>query len=244
MLNHPTDRDPPLQIVFDLDSLLIDTLAGVRHALNAVAHTRGSAWLHPLTHEDLRCRSLADFITEIAGTDDPALIAELIERYWRVYEQDSRYRAPLRPGAEALLDAFEQRGAELHYVSTYGPQIATLLVRRHALQQRLTSVYTAPLGICPCARAGLFETFIAGRKHPADAHLLLSDQLSEIYTAQRLHVPVLALGYGCTPPQILDSVTALLGVAHTPDDVANWLLARDAAALCLRRACAPSARLH
>lgn len=218
-----------LQIVIDIDSLLVDTAAGVRHALHSVARLRNRRGTIRLTQEQLRSRSLADLIGEIAGCDDAGMIAELVEHYWRVYEQESRFRAPLLPGAASLMRTLAAMNANLHYVSTYGPQAATALVHRRGLAQLLTTVYTPPQSICPCARSPLFENFICGRVAPAHRHLLLSDHLPELYTAQRIGVPALALGYGRTAGPCLESVPGLLGVADSPQDVGRWLRAHAAA---------------
>lgn len=232
-------------IIFDLDALLIDTIAGVRNAFNAVARMRRGTFLKSLTRDDLRNRSLTDYITDIAGCSDPAVIAELTDHYWRVHEQEVRFRAPLLPGAARLLETLKDQRAELHYVSTDGPEAATRLVQRRGMQQMLTTIYTPPVAICPRARAPLLEDFINSREQPADSHLLLSDNLFELHTALRLGVPALALGYGQTPRQVLDAAPGLLGVAHSPDDVGSWLLARETAQRCLLNASRrPSARLH
>ena len=118
-----------LQIVIDIDSLLVDTAAGVRHALHSVARLRNRRGTIRLTLAQLRSRSLADLIGEIAGCDDAGMIAELVEHYWRVYEQESRFRAPLLPGAASLMRTLAAMNANLHYVSTYGPQAATAGIR-------------------------------------------------------------------------------------------------------------------
>lgn len=238
----------PSQIVFDLDALLIDTIQGVRHALGSVARLRRRQQPRILSYEDIRARSLSSIVADIAGTDDPELIAEMTAHYWRVYEQESRYRAPLLPGAYELIEALGAQGMQLHYVSSYDPEVATRLVHRHGLQHILDTVYAPPKSICACpgARATLFQNFIAGREHAAHEFLLISDSAMEIFSAMRLGVPSLALRYGGSYlAPALESANGVLGVARSPRDVTHWLRAhqasRDALLVTSQRA---SSRLH
>lgn len=214
------------RVVFDLESLLVETLAGVCHSLDAVAQTRGGRFLRKLTIEDLRATRLRTLLVEIAGTDDEPLIDSLFRLYWRNYEDEGRYRAPLRPGARDLVAAIMEWGMELHYVTTLGPDTATKLVRELGLNRAITSIYTSPSPICGGARAGVFENFVSISAHPPGSFLLLSDHLPELMTAQRLGVPALGIGYGHTPHLVLDTLPGVLGVASSPTDVIDWLSAQ------------------
>lgn len=235
-----------LQIVCDLETLLVDTAAGVNLALDTIARrTRGTPAPLRLSSENLQSWPLDILLSELAGSADPQLRTELLEHYRRVYEEESRWQAPLQPGAQTLIETLTGLDADLHVVSTLEPASAIRRVQAHRLQSALTTLYTPPQRICPRFRAALFLSFMARRQHPADAYLLLSDNLAEIDAARRLGVAVLALGYGQTPAGRLETVDGLLGVAHSPLDVSHWLNAREAARLCLHHTAErPAARLH
>lgn len=240
----PTSGDA-LRLVFDLETLLIDRAAGVRHALTTVARTHRCAWRSPLTVDDLRSRTLGEVLAEIADCGDHLLINDLVAQYWRVYEHDSRYRAPLLPGAQALIDQIRDAGVELHYLSTWGPQIASRMAHSHGLEPLLTTVYTPQQRVCPCLRARLFACFIASQPHPPDTYLLLSDTVDELACAQRLGVPAIGLGYAQNPSAALEAVDGVIGVAASPAEAAHWIRAQRAYRLCLGlRQRDGTARLH
>lgn len=236
MLTNP-EHDAVAQaprIIFNLESLLIDTVAGVRHALGMVTGKQHKIGAFPLSQEDLRSRSLSRVISDIAGDADQALIAELATQYWQTYKKESRFRAPLLPGAKELVVKLSDMGAELHYVSTWGPTVATQFVQRHRLEKPITSIFTPSTCTCPCARSSLFENFMQAQQHPAASYLLLSDSHAELLSAQRLGVPAIALAYGQTPGYMLETIIGLLGVAKSVDDVGDWIEAHSTALHCLR----------
>lgn len=241
---HPAGHQAP-GIVFDLESLLLDTAVGVRHALLSVAQGCRASPDRVPEGAALRTSKLSELLAVIAGTRDLSLISDLAEHYWRVYEQDSRYRAPLLRDASALLATLGGLGAELHYVSTLGPQASVRLVHQHGLNKAISSIYTPPAAICPGARAKLLENFIQSSSRIPDQHLVLSDGAGELYAAQRLGIPALALGYGATPLAVLESLPGLTGIAPSPSSVGDWLqagsLARRSLQASARR---ESSRLH
>lgn len=219
----------PSRLVFDLEAMLIDTVAGVQHALDVVARKQRANWRRLLTIEDLRSTRLETLITDIAGSADPKLIEKLSQDYWKMYEQESRYQAPLREGAMELVQALKEQGSELHYITTLGPEAATRLTRHHALNRMITSIYTSPAPICAYARASVFGHFVSESGHAPESFLLLSDHLPELMTAQRLGVPALGLAYGHAPQVVLETLPGVLGVASSPADVIDWLNARNLA---------------
>lgn len=236
---------PPLAVVCDIESLFVDRAAGVRLALDAVARSRGRRWRSAIDGSDLHQRSLSECLVEIAGDEaDPALPA-LAERYWSEYTRHARFAAPLHRDARAIIERVADLGAEWHFVSTDGPEVATRLVRALGLAGQLSTVYTPQAGICRRARSALVENYIKGRPQPADAHLVISDELFEIVAAHRLGVPTLAVANGQTPAPVLEAIPLPVGVARTLDEAADWieaqLLARDFLAASAAR---QQARLH
>lgn len=230
----PDDVSAGPIVIFNLESLLVDTVAGVRRALDSVARMCGHRGFPTLSQDDLRSRSLGDLIGDMSAGADPSLAAEFVEHYWRVYEQQARYQAPLLPGAKGLIEFLPGLTPERHYLSTSGPEVATRLTHRHGLQQTLTSVYTPPIAVCSRARGVLLEQFFRTQDvEPSDC-LVISDCVTELYAAQRLGVAALALGYGPSPLQALESIAGLVGVAQSPRDVALWLSAQSMARRCLR----------
>ncbi|MGQ0620496.1 MAG: hypothetical protein ACT4QA_11350 [Panacagrimonas sp.] len=148
-----------------------------------------------------------------------------IGRGERACEPETRLRLPMRAGAESLLPTLAGQGMDLHYVSTLGPQASVMLVRRHRLIGALTTIYTPPQAVRPCARPALVASFVQSTKRPPQAYLLLSDWPPELYAAQVLGMTALGLGYGRVPPEQLESIPGLLGVASSPSEVSRWLLA-------------------
>lgn len=230
----PDDVSAGPIVIFNLESLLVDTVAGVRRALDSVVRLRGHSGFPKLSQEDLRSRSLGDLIGNMTCGTDATLAAEFIEHYWRVYEQQARYQAPLLPGAKGLIGLLPNLASELHYLSTAGPEVATRLAHVHGLQQTLTSVYTPPTAVCSRARGVLLEQFFRTQDVAPSNCVVVSDCVTELYAAQRLGVAALALGYGHSPLQALESVAGVIGVAHSPRDVAVWLSAQSMARRCLR----------
>lgn len=231
----------PLAVVCDIESLFVDRAAGVRLALDAVARSQGCRWRSAIDGSDLRGRSLAECLAEIAGDDKADALPALAERYWSEYASRARFAAPLHRDAMAIIQRIADLGAEWHFVSTDGPEVATRLVRALGLAGQLATVYTPQTGICRRARSALVENYIKGRAQPADAHLVVSDELFEIFAAHQLGVPTLAVANGQTPTQVLEAIPLPVGVARSLDEAADWIEAQVLTRHCLT---ASQARLH
>ena len=221
-------------VIFNLESLLIDTVAGVRRALGSVARLCGHRGFPTLSQDDLRARSLGDLIGEMSHGSDAELQVEFVEHYWQTYEQRARYEAPLLPGARPLIELLPSLSSELHFLSTSGPDVATRLTHRHGLQNLLTSVYTPPSPVCASMRGALLEQFFRTQDVARSNCLVLSDCITELYAAQRLGVAALGLGYGLSPVNAIETVNGVLGVAQSPRDVALWLSAQAMTRRCLQ----------
>lgn len=232
-------------VIFDLESLLLDPAAGVRHALTCLARACGADPARIPMAKALHGLKLDDVLAKLADTREERVIAQMAEQYWHFYEAESRYLAPLRAGASDLLTTLSDIGAELHYVSTLGPQASVRLVNAHGLNTALKSIYTPPIAICAGARAGLLERFVQNLQCPLADCLVLGDGGTELYAAQRLGIPALAIGYGRTSLALLESLPGLLGIALSPQEVSGWLRAGQLARRSLDGSVQrDSARLH
>lgn len=235
----------PLAIVCDVESLFVDRAAGVRLALDAVARSQGRRWRAALDGADLRSRSLAECLNEIAGDEGSEALPALAERYWAEYSSHARYEAPLHRDSMAIIERIASLGAEWHFVSTDGPEVATRMVRAFGLAEALTTVYTPQAGVCRRARSALVENYINGREASVASHLVISDELFEIFAAHRLGVPTLAVANGQTPIQVIEAIPLPVGIARSLDETADWIEAHALARNCLTATAArPHARLH
>lgn len=244
-LNSRLTIHAPLAIVCDVEALFVDRAAGVCMALDAVARSRGSRWRGTLDGSDLRRRSLAECLREVAGDDDAEVLNSLADRYWHEYATTTRYAAPLWRESTSVIRRIVDLGAEWHFVSTDGPEVATRMVRAFGLATMVTTVYTPPTGVCRRARSGLVENYINGRSAPAASHLVVSDELFEIFSAHRLGVPTLAVTNGETPRQVIEAIPLPVGIARSLDEVGDWIEAHAVARNCLAATAArPHARLH
>ncbi len=157
----------------------------------------------------------------------------------------ARYAAPLHREAMTIIERITGLGAEWHFVSTDGPEVATRMVRAFGLAEAVTTVYTPPTGICRRARSGLVENYINGRRESLASHLVVSDELFEIFAAQRLGVPTLAVANGQTPAQVIEAIPIPVGIARSLDELADWIEAHALARNCLSAAAVrPQGRLH
>ena len=241
----PQVVDAPLAVVCDVEALLVDRVVGVQQALDAVAREFGQRWHGAADGRELWHRGLADCLLQIVGDADPATLSVLAARYRQHYGDRLRYAAPLRSGARAVLRRIVDAGAEWHFVSTDGPEIATRLVRAFGLATEIAVVYTPPVGICRRARSGLIDHYIAGRTAPKLAHLVVADALLDVFAAHRAGVPTLAMANGETPAEVIAALPLPVGIARNLDEAADWIEAQALARLSLaRHATRGRARLH
>ncbi len=105
-----TNAQPPA-IIFDLDGTLADTRDDLTSSLNVLLTEIGKPELSRTEVEGMVGDGIGPLIQRVASVDDPATIAELVNRYRPIYRQRMLDATCLYVGIDEMLDALTQRGA-------------------------------------------------------------------------------------------------------------------------------------
>ena len=123
-------------VAFDLDGTLLDTLADLAHATEAVLRDAGLGRpdglpLHSLEeYRHFVGNGARRLIERAAGTADPALIGRLLTDFLRIYDRDCLARTKPYPGIPELLAVLSAQRCRL-VVVTNKPEEQAVKILEH-----------------------------------------------------------------------------------------------------------------
>jgi phosphoglycolate phosphatase len=213
----------PAAVIFDLDGTLLDTLADIGRAANAVLTERG--WpAHPLT--DYR-RFVGDGVRVLmervlpAEHRSPTTVDEAVDRFGALYAECWDRETRLYAGVRTLLSALAARGAPLAVLSNKPQRFTELCVERFLSEWRFAVVFGQRAGIPRKPDpAGALE--IAARLGLAPAACAyVGDSGVDMHTAQGAGMLALGAAWGFRGVTEL-KVAGASAILHHPCDLLPW----------------------
>lgn len=214
---------PTLQVLFDVESLLLDPVAGMRESLLAALRESGLAELRasvtPASSED----DLRGLLLDLLSQRESARVDCALQSYCRHFNTHGRYRCRFRDGSLRLLATLAARSDLcLHYVTHIGAVAAARVLDVYGLRYLPRVVCTGEQLDCPGLRPALIRDTVAASSTPASRWVLLSDHPPELVAARQLGVRCIGLGYGRAPREALQQLP-VDALAVDLDDVATLL---------------------
>jgi phosphoglycolate phosphatase len=184
--------------IFDFDGTLVDSAPAILDAFAAALTENGLAPQAALD-ERLIGPPLAETLARISGSDDPALIQSLTERFKAHYDRDGVANTSAYPGVERLLQQLLADGIVLH-IATNKRLSATRAILDHlGWQGRFRSVYALDMAEPRLpGKAALLQKQLAELGLPAQNARYIGDKAEdgEAASANGLHFHYAAWGYG------------------------------------------------
>jgi phosphoglycolate phosphatase len=159
-----------MNVLFDFDGTLIDSRAGIIHAMRYALQQIGRSVPADAEPERLIGPPTQDAFTALVGADDPALVAEAIRLYRLQYSEHGLFEAVVYPGILSALSMIQVWGWPL-YIATSKPAAYAIRMAEH-------------FGLTRYFRGIFGSEFDGTRSKKADLlrHIVLSERLAPAHT--------------------------------------------------------------
>lgn len=207
-------------VVFDLDGTLLDTLADIAHAMNAVLARRG--W--PVHPPDAYRYFVGDGVERLVeralppGQQRSTVLAECVREVGREYA--ARWRAQTRPydGIPELLAALEARGVRMAVLSNKPEAFAREMVEYFFGAGRLAPVRGAQPGLPPKPDPAAALAIARELGLPPDQLAHVGDTPVDIETAHAAGMLAVGATWGFRPAEELRRAGADV-LVHQPREL-------------------------
>jgi phosphoglycolate phosphatase len=193
--------------IFDFDGTLVDSAPAILQAFEAALNESGLTAQVPLDNR-LIGPPLAETLARISGSNDPALIVALSERFKSRYDRDGVNNTPAYRGVDALLTQLSGDGACLHIATNKRLSATLAIIERLGWHHHFSSIYALDM-IEPRiqGKAQLLQRQIAERGLTAGETAYVGDKLEDGQAAasNSLRFHYAAWGYGNLKPSTLPS---------------------------------------
>ncbi len=231
-----------LQLIFDVETLLLDPLPGMIDSVGWAMIERGLA---PTSAEMERAgigrKPISQALSALMETEDTYIVAEAVSRYHSYFNDSGRYRCGLRQGAIQLIQTLaEDAHIELHYLTHIGTRSAQKLLEQYGLTGLPMNVVTLEHATCPGIRLPMMKFMVEQGGKAVRNWALLSDHPWELMAAHQIGIRSVGLAYGRCD---LANLCALEphAIAAEPAEITNLLkcmLPLPAAPVMLMESCA------
>lgn len=209
-----------LQVIFDVETLLLDPGESMRESLRIALVDSGlTTMVEQIDGSALVPKAeLSDLLAEMLKMRDSARAEAALRRFSEHYSQQGRYRCRFRPGSLQLLATLAATpGVAMHYMTHIGAAAAARVLDIYGLQQMPRSIYTGANPCCPGMRPTLLRDWLEYGAQGLGNWLLLSDSQQELLTAKRLGIRAIGLGYGRVPQAMLRRLSVDSVVSNLPE---------------------------
>lgn len=203
-------------VVFDFDGTLADTLHLVADIYNGVAAEAGLRPVAPAARPLLRKKTPGEVLRELGVPLHriPFIAARIVERM----KQRIGDVFPVE-GMPEVCHALRESGINLHIVSSNSDENIRAFLARHRLQcfEEIVSGGTA------FGKHRLLRQVLEKRGMAADSTVYVGDEVRDIKAARRINMPVIAVGWGYSHPEVLGRY-APDHLVSTPAEILEKLL--------------------
>lgn len=193
-----SDGTNRLQLIFDVETLLLDPLTGMIDSLGWTMIERGLA---PTSAEMKRAgvgqKPISQVLSALLETEDAFIVGEAVSRYHGHFNESGRFRCGLRPGALPLLQALAKDPlVELHYLTHIGARAAHKLLEQYGLAHLPMRLVTLEHATCPGIRLPMMKFMVEQAANGARRWMVLSDHPWELMAAHQVGIRSVGLAYG------------------------------------------------
>lgn len=187
-----------LQLIFDVETLLLDPLQGMIDSVGWAMIERGLAPT-PVDIEKagIGRKPVSQVLSALMETEDVQRVSEAVARFQGFFNDSGRFRCSLRKGALQMLQTLARDPRiELHYLTHAGTRTAHRILEQYGLTHLPMSVVTLEHATCPGIRLPMMKFMVEQGAKPARNWAVLSDHPWELMAAQQIGIRTLGLAYG------------------------------------------------
>lgn len=193
-----TDGAGRLQLIFDVETLLLDPLPGM---IDSVGWTMIERGLAPTSTEIEQAgvgrRPISQVLSALMETEDTCIVTEAVSRFHGHFNVSGRFRCSLREGALPLLQTLAKDPlVELHYLTHIGARSAHKLLEQYGLAHLPMNVVTLEHATCPGIRLPMMKFMVEQGAKGARRWTVLSDHPWELMAAHQVGIHSVGLAYG------------------------------------------------
>lgn len=187
-----------LQLIFDVETLLLDPLPGM---IDSVGWTMIERGLAPTSAEmeqvGVGRKPISQVLSALMETEDTQTVSEAVARYHSHFHESGRFRCNLRQGALQLIQALAADSRfELHYLTSIGTRAAHKLLEQYGLTHLPMNVVTLEHATCPGIRLPMMKFMVEQGAKAARNWAVLSDHPWELMAAHQIGIRSIGLAYG------------------------------------------------
>jgi len=187
-----------LQLVFDIETLLLDPLPGMIDSLGWTMIERGLA---PTATEmeiaGVGRKPISQVLSALMETEDAHAVSEAVSRFHSHFNDSGRFRCNLRKGALHLLQTLaKDPRIELHYLTHIGTRTAHKLLEQYGLVHLRMNVVTLEHATCPGIRLPMMKFMVEQGVSAVRNWTVLSDHPWELMAAHQVGIRSIGLAYG------------------------------------------------
>lgn len=216
-----------MDIVFDLDGTLIDSIPDVASALNRLLAQEGRRALaldeaRVMVGEGAEAMIRRGFAATGAAPEAFAL-EDLVERYLAFYRRHPADQTLIYPGVRDTLERFRAQGLRLGICTNKPHEMSVLVLRELGLATFFGAVLGA--GVMPAGKPdpAHIEAVLAAMGAAKEDAIYVGDSETDVITARRAGIPVVVVGYGYSrvPVDMLGADAVIERFADLPDALAQ-----------------------
>lgn len=208
----------PSHIIFDLDGTLVDSAPAILTSFRQAFAAAGRQPVMPID-DSIIGPPLAETLTHLSGSQDPALLATLAEGFKASYDTTGLLATQAFPGVDAALVELQRRGHTLHIATNKRIHPTRLILKLMDWQDLFAAVYALDIFEPRLPhKAAMIGRLLQDQAIPADQAIYVGDREEDGLAAQANHLPFLAAtwGYGSLRPEELQADWRLL---RTPEEL-------------------------
>lgn len=195
-------RSKPMKnYIFDLDGTILNTISGIRYAINEALETNG----YPYRYDDSSAKRLIGDGTDalvhraLQDQDNPKNFALIKAAYMPRYRANQEIHTSLFPGVKEALEHLRKEGAQLFVCTNKPDALAQRIVTKFYGTDFFTEIRGLRDGEVPKPNPAIVNAFFAS--HPDLKHeetLFVGDSITDYHTANnaKLLCGICLWGYG------------------------------------------------
>lgn len=192
------DNAGRLQLIFDVETMLLDPVPGM---IDSVGWTMIERGLAPTSAEMEQAgvgrKPISQVLSALMETEDADSVGEAVSRFHSYFNDSGRFRCSLREGALELLQTLaKDPRIELHYLTHVGTRSAHKLLERYALDHLRMNVVTLEHATCPGIRLPMMKFMVEQGGKAVRNWTVLSDHPWELMAAHQVGIRTVGLAYG------------------------------------------------
>ena len=213
-----------MDLLFDLDGTLTDSLPGIMRCIN---HALAELGRDPVP--DARCRGavespLGTIFGSLLGSSDPELIDRAVAAYRARFDSIGMFENNVFPGVASALATFRRSGHTLQVVTAKPAPAARRVIAHFGLEHYFEAVHGPDPNERACSKADLVRAALQQTLADPMQAVMIRDRVDDILAARAHGLRSVAAGWGYGDPDELQAAAPDF-IARTVPELVAWVQA-------------------